>query len=297
MQEATSVQKTNELDNLTEQEAFELAEVLKRKLAEQETPESDQTSIQQMIRGLGDHRGALRLTFAQSLGNVGEEAIPYLCDALKNDPNVIIRRASAKTLNLIGSKKALPNLVEAFKTDQDPVVQGSSAGAMATIGAPAIDELLKILVDPGCTAFQVGLINLALSFIGSKAPDAFDQATQSDNVEIRIAAITVLGEQIQAQTNKSAKSALLKALSDEASEVRAEAATMAGKTLEPEDASNQLCRMLQDESDQVRKNTSLALMKMEATNAIDPIKDAIKAEKDEQVKAVMTVAVNVLAKS
>jgi len=297
MQEATSDQKTNELDNLTEQEAFELAEVLKRKLAEQETPESDQTSIQQMIRGLGDHRGALRLTFAQSLGNVGEEAIPYLCDALKNDPNVIIRRASAKTLNLIGSKKALPNLVEAFKTDQDPVVQGSSAGAMATIGAPAIDELLKILVDPGCTAFQVGLINLALSFIGSKAPDAFDQATQSDNVEIRIAAITVLGEQIQAQTNKSAKSALLKALSDEASEVRAEAATMAGKTLEPEDASNQLCRMLQDESDQVRKNTSLALMKMEATNAIEQIKDAINAEKNEQVKSVMTVAVNVLEKA
>ena len=297
MQEATSDQKTNELDNLTEQEAFELAEVLKRKLAEQETPESDQTSIQQMIRGLGDHRGALRLTFAQSLGNVGEEAIPYLCDALKNDPNVIIRRASAKTLNLIGSKKALPNLVEAFKTDQDPVVQGSSAGAMATIGAPAIDELLKILVDPGCTAFQVGLINLALSFIGSKAPDAFDQATQSDNVEIRIAAITVLAEQIQAQTNKSAKSALLKALSDEASEVRAEAATMAGKTLEPEDASNQLCVMLQDESDQVRKNTSLALMKMEATNAIEQIKDAINAEKNEQVKSVMTVAVNVLEKA
>ena len=297
MQEATSDQQSNELNNLTEQEAFELAEVLKRKLADQETPESDQASIQQMIRGLGDHRGALRLTFAQSLGNVGEEAIPYLCDALKNDPNVIIRRASAKTLNLIGSKKALPNLVDAFKTDQDPVVQGSSAGAMATIGVPAIDELLKILVDPGCTAFQVGLINLALSFIGSKAPDAFDQATQSDNVEIRIAAITVLAEQIQAQTNKSAKSALLKALSDEASEVRAEAATMAGKTLEPEDASNQLCRMLQDESDQVRKNTSLALMKMEATNAIEQIKDAINAEKNEQVKSVMTVAVNVLEKA
>ena len=297
MQEATSDQQSNELNNLTEQEAFELAEVLKRKLADQETPESDQASIQQMIRGLGDHRGALRLTFAQSLGNVGEEAIPYLCDALKNDPNVIIRRASAKTLNLIGSKKALPNLVDAFKTDQDPVVQGSSAGAMATIGEPAIDELLKILVDPGCTAFQVGLINLALSFIGSKAPDAFDQATQSDNVEIRIAAITVLAEQIQAQTNKSAKSALLKALSDEASEVRAEAATMAGKTLEPEDASNQLCRMLQDESDQVRKNTSLALMKMEATNAIEQIKDAINAEKNEQVKSVMTVAVNVLEKA
>ena len=296
MQEATS-QPTNELDNLTEQEAFELAEVLKKKLDDQETPKNDQALIHQMVRGLGDHRGALRLTFAQSLGNIGEDAIPYLCDAMKNDPNVIIRRASAKTLNLIGSKKALPNLVEAFKTDQDPVVQGSSAGAMATIGTPAIDELLKILVDPACTAFQVGLINLALSFIGSKAPDAFDQAALSNNIEIRIAAITVLAEQIQAQTNSSAKSSLIKALSDEASEVRAEAATMAGKTLEPEDASHQLCKMLKDESVQVRKNTSLALMKMEATEAINQIREAMTTEQDDQVKSVMSVAISVLEKS
>ena len=297
MIETTSNQQINELDSLTEQEAFELAEVLKQKLTDQETPSCDQASIKQMVAGLGDQRGALRLTFAQSLGNVGEAAVPYLCDALKNNPNVIIRRASAKTLNLIGSRKALPNLIEAFKTDADPVVQGSSAGAMATIGAPAIDDLLQILVEPSCTAFQVGLINLALSFIGSKAPDALDQATQSDNVEIRIAAITVLAEQIQAQTNHSAKIALIKALSDEASEVRAEAATMAGKTLEPEDVSNQLCKMLKDESEQVRKNTALALMKMESIDAIDRIKDAIKTEKDEQVKSVMTVALNVLNKS
>ena len=146
MSEATSHQQINGLESLTEQEAFELAEVLKQKLADQETPSSDQTSIEQMVAGLGDQRGALRLTFAQSLGNVGEAAIPYLCDAMKNNPNVIIRRASAKTLNLIGSKKALPNLVEAFRTDSDPVVQGSSAGAMATIGEPAIDNLLQILV-------------------------------------------------------------------------------------------------------------------------------------------------------
>ena len=297
MNEATSNQQINELDSLTEQEALELAEVLKQKLTDQQTPSSDQTSIKQMVAGLGDQRGALRLTFAQSLGNVGEAAVPYLCDALKNNPNVVIRRASAKTLNLIGSRKALPNLVEAFKTDSDPVVQGSSAGAMATIGVPAIDALLHILVEPDCTAFQVGLINLALSFIGSKAPDALDQATQSNNIEIRIAAITVLAEQIQTQSNNSAKIALIKALSDEASEVRAEAATMAGKTLEPEDISNQLCKMLKDESEQVRKNTSLALMKMEATDAIDRIKDAIKTEKDEQVKSVMTVAVNVLKKA
>ena len=294
MNEATSNQQINELEGLTEQEALELAEVLKQKLVDQETPSSDQTSIKQMVAGLGDQRGALRLTFAQSLGNVGEAAIPYLCDAMKNNPNVIIRRASAKTLNLIGSEQALPNLIEAFKTDPDPVVQGSSAGAMATIGVPAIEDLLKILTEPNCTAFQVGLINLALSFIGSKAPDALNNAIQSDNIEIRIAAITVLAEQIQSGRYQSASKTLLKALSDQSSEVRAEAATMVGKTLEPEDASEKLCELLSDESVQVRKNTSLALMKMEAEEAIRPLKNAAAIEKDEQVKSVMNVAIKVL---
>ena len=294
MNEATSNQQINELEGLTEQEALELAEVLKQKLVDQETPSSDQTSIKQMVAGLGDQRGALRLTFAQSLGNVGEAAIPYLCDAMKNNPNVIIRRASAKTLNLIGSEQALPNLIEAFKTDPDPVVQGSSAGAMATIGVPAIEDLLKILTEPNCTAFQVGLINLALSFIGSKAPDALNNAIQSENIEIRIAAITVLAEQIQSGRYQSASKTLLKALSDQSSEVRAEAATMVGKTLEPEDASEKLCELLSDESVQVRKNTSLALMKMEAEEAIRPLKNAAEIEKDEQVKSVMNVAIKVL---
>ena len=294
MNEATSNQQINELEGLTEQEALELAEVLKQKLVDQETPSSDQTSIKQMVAGLGDQRGALRLTFAQSLGNVGEAAIPYLCDAMKNNPNVIIRRASAKTLNLIGSEQALPNLIEAFKTDPDPVVQGSSAGAMATIGVPAIEDLLKILTEPNCTAFQVGLINLALSFIGSKAPDALNNAIRSENIEIRIAAITVLAEQIQSGRYQSASKTLLKALSDQSSEVRAEAATMVGKTLEPEDASEKLCELLSDESAQVRKNTSLALMKMEAEEAIRPLKNAAAIEKDEQVKSVMNVAIKVL---
>ena len=294
MNEAKSNQQINELEGLTEQEALELAEVLKQKLVDQETPSSDQTSIKQMVAGLGDQRGALRLTFAQSLGNVGEAAIPYLCDAMKNNPNVIIRRASAKTLNLIGSEQALPNLIEAFKTDPDPVVQGSSAGAMATIGVPAIEDLLKILTEPNCTAFQVGLINLALSFIGSKAPDALNNAIQSENIEIRIAAITVLAEQIQSGRYQSAGKTLLKALSDQSSEVRAEAATMVGKTLEPEDASHKLCELLSDESVQVRKNTSLALMKMEAEEAIRPLKNAAAIEKDEQVKSVMNVAIKVL---
>ena len=286
----------NAAEQLTEQEAYELAEELKLKLEEQIIPSSDQESIKKMVSGLGDPRGALRLTFAQSLGSVGTAAIPILCDSLKNNPNVLIRRASAKTLNIIGSKVALPNLIEAFRTDNDPVVQGSSAGAMATIGEPAIESLLEILTDNQCSAFQVGLINLALSFAGSKAPNAFNQAAQSNNPEIRIAALTALAEQVHSGTNDHAKELLIRALNDDASEVRAEAATIAGKTLEPEEIIDELCRLLKDENSQVRINTALALMKTEALPSITNLQEALSLEQNDQVKPVIEVAINQLKK-
>ena len=286
----------NAVEQLTEQEAYELAEELKLKLEEQIIPSSDQESIKKMVSGLGDPRGALRLTFAQSLGSVGTAAIPILCDSLKNNPNVLIRRASAKTLNIIGSKVALPNLIEAFRTDNDPVVQGSSAGAMATIGEPAIESLLEILTDNQCSAFQVGLINLALSFAGSKAPNAFSQAAQSENPEIRIAALTALAEQVHSGTNDHAKELLVRALNDDASEVRAEAATIAGKTLEPEEIIDELCRLLKDENSQVRINTALALMKTEALSSITNLQEALSLEQNDQVKPVIEVAINQLKK-
>ena len=280
---------------LTSEEALQLAEVLKKKLDEQQVPASDQESLRQMVSGLGDQRGALRLTFAQSLGAVGEIAVPILCESLKYNPNVVIRRASAKTLNIIGSEKALPNLLEAFQTDDDPVVQGSSAGAMSTIGAQSIEPLLQMLTQDNCSAFQVGLINLALGFIGSKAPEAFIKATQSENAEIRIAALGALAEQIQTSRTETNAGILLNALKDQSAEVRAEAATMAGKSLEAEEYQC-LTELLHDTDSQVRKNAALALMKMDGVQAIESLNNAVEKEKDEQVKAVFKVATAQLAR-
>ncbi|BEV36084.1 HEAT repeat domain-containing protein [Synechococcus sp. M16CYN] len=274
---------------------FELAEALKSQLTMQKVPKSDQDSLRKMVAGLGDQRGAVRLTFAQSLGSIGEEAIPILCTALQSNPNVLIRRASAKTLNIIGSEKALPSLVKAFQNDNDPVVQGSSAGAMATIGIPAIESLLMMLTSKTCSAFQIGLINLALNFIASKTPEAFSQAFQSERPAIRIIAITALAEQVRSTKNKSARQFLIQALNDIDNEVRAEAAIVVGQSLEPEeDVAKKLNQLLKDNSMQVRKNTALALMKMEAVNSVSHLNKAISSERNSNVKAVMKVAVNQL---
>ena len=294
LQDFTNISSISE-SQLTEEEALQLADELSGKLSEGEIPRSDAESLKRMVAGLGDERGALRLTFAKSLGAVGDEALPILCKALRQHQNVIVRRASAKTLNLIGNKDALPYLLEAFLKDDDPVVLGSSAGAMATIGPDAMDSLLGILKNPDCTPFQVGLINLALSFIGSKAPEALLEAADSDVAEVRVAAISALGDQIQKSDDLRAQNRVFQALEDVSADVRAEAVTLIGKSCDAEDVETLLLKKLSDEDTQVRKNTALSLMKLDALGVIEQLKMAEKKEDDPDVKAVLKVAINILS--
>ena len=294
LQDFTDISSISE-SQLTEEEALQLADELSGKLSEGEIPKSDAESLKRMVAGLGDARGALRLTFAKSLGAVGDEALPILCKALRQHQNVIVRRASAKTLNLIGNKDALPYLLEAFLEDDDPVVLGSSAGAMATIGPDAMDSLLGILKNPDCTPFQVGLINLALSFIGAKAPQALLKAADSDVAEVRVAAISALGDQIQKGDNLRAQNRVFQALEDVSADVRAEAVTLIGKSCDAEDVETLLLKKLSDEDTQVRKNTALSLMKLDAIGSIQQLKIAEQKEDDPDVKAVLKVAINILS--
>ena len=294
LQDFTDISSISE-SQLTEEEALQLADELSGKLSEGEIPKSDAESLKRMVAGLGDARGALRLTFAKSLGAVGDEALPILCRALRQHQNVIVRRASAKTLNLIGNKDALPYLLEAFLEDDDPVVLGSSAGAMATIGPDAMDSLLGILKNPDCTPFQVGLINLALSFIGAKAPEALLKAADSDVAEVRVAAISALGDQIQKSDNLRAQNRVFQALEDVSADVRAEAVTLIGKSCDAEDVETLLLKKLSDEDTQVRKNTALSLMKLDAIGSIQQLKMAEQKEDDPDVKAVIRVAINILS--
>ena len=294
LQDFTDISSISE-SQLTEEEALQLADELSAKLSEGEIPRSDAESLKRMVAGLGDARGALRLTFAKSLGAVGDEALPILCKALRQHQNVIVRRASAKTLNLIGNKDALPYLLEAFLEDDDPVVLGSSAGAMATIGPDAMDSLLGILKNPDCTPFQVGLINLALSFIGSKAPEALLEAADSDVAEVRVAAISALGDQIQKSDDLRAQNRVFQALDDVSADVRAEAVTLIGKSCDAEDVETLLLNKLNDEDAQVRKNTALSLMKLDALGAIQQLKISEQKEDDHDVKAVLKVAINILS--
>jgi bilin biosynthesis protein len=279
---------------LSEEEAEQLAEELKLQLRQGERPAGDAQAIERMVAGLGDRRGLLRLTFAESLGTVGSAAVPALCTAMCDHENVTVRRAAAKTLTLISDQRALPFLLKALVNDADPVVQGSAVGAMAVIGSDAVDGLLNILVDPTSTPMQTGLASWGLSFVGARAPEALKEAARSPHARIRTAAIGALGDQIQNLGDQDARQLLTEALKDGDEEVRAEASTLMGKLNDSQWALPLLMPNLNDDSPLVRKNTALSLMKLEDPSAIQALERVCESEADDAVRPILRLAISQL---
>ena len=114
MDRAASPESNDIQHQLSEDEAAGLASELKAQLRLGVVPSDKSENIERMVAGLGDPRGLMRLTFAESLGMVGQAAVPALCRVLQQSDNVTVRRAAAKTLTLIEDPKALPVLVHAL---------------------------------------------------------------------------------------------------------------------------------------------------------------------------------------
>jgi len=294
MSDLPSLSVNGQSQQLNEDEASELAKELKQQLRNGEVPAADGESIERMVAGLGDPRGLMRLTFAESLGVVGKAAVPSLCRALAEHESVTVRRAAAKTLTLIEDPRALPVLQKALLQDPDPVVQGSAVGAMAAVGEEAIDGMLEILINPSSTAMQLGLASWGLAFVGARAPEALRKAATSEHAEIRCAAIAALGDQIQALGDDAARELVENALTDAETDVRAEAATLLGKLHSPDWAVPRLEPLLSDPQGQVRKNAALSLMKLQAAGSIASLSEQLEREQQADVKAVLQLAINQL---
>ena len=281
---------------LSESEALELANELKKQLSEGGLANTDHDQIVRMVAGLGDRRGMLRLTFAESLGTVGSSAVPYLCQAMRTHDSVTVRRAAAKTLTLIADPVSLEDLMHALLNDPDPVVQGSAVGAMVAIGAEAVDGLLDVLINPDSTEMQLGMASWGLSFVGARAPERLRQAARSEHCQIRMAAIAALGDQIQNLDDQDARQLLKDSLDDSAAEVRAEATTLLGKLQDSAWGEPLLLPKLDDQDPDVRKNAALSLMKLGAINAIPIIQSHLPDEKNETVLAIFKLSINQLQK-
>lgn len=237
----------------------------------------DPQVLQKLVEGLGDKRGMVRLRFAETMGDIGEPMTPSLIAALKHHENVVIRRAVAKTLTLIGDPAAVPALVEAFLTDEDTVVSGSSAGALARTGKSAAPHLLEILASPDHSQSIKGHAAWALAFMGTEAEAYLYEALNSDSLDVRCAVIGALGNVAQAKNDDKSCGLLISALTDPEMLLRTEAAAALGQVNYPQSVPH-LILALQDTELDVRKATINSLGKLGDPQALPSLKTALQDE-------------------
>tara|TARA_B100001996_G_scaffold188375_1_gene144160 strand:+ start:972 stop:1862 length:891 start_codon:yes stop_codon:yes gene_type:complete len=277
---------------LSTEEAADLAAELKTQLKGGKKPEGDINLIKKLITGLGDKRGLLRRTFAESLGLIGTDALPELRKALLNSKSVTVRRAAAKTLKLVGDPSALPDLLYALLTDKDPVVQGSAVGAMAIFGEDAAKSLLLVLENPNSSEMQCGLASWGLSFIGAKGAEILKRAAMSNNEKVRASSIAALGEQIQLFCDTEAKDILTNAINDLSDDVQIEAIKLMGLLDDQNWDLNLIGEKLNSNNPQVRKQSALSLMKLHAISQIKNLRQSLLKEKDLEVINVINLSLS-----
>ncbi len=251
---------------------------------------SDQIVLQQLVEGLGDPRGLIRLRFAETLGEIGEVATPLLRNALASHTNVVVRRAAAKTLTIIGDSSAVPTLLHSFLNDEDTVVRSSSAGALARTGEAAVPALLDILASPDQPEDTKGHAAWALAFIGSEAAEYLYKALNSDSIDVRCAVIGAIAHVAQEQGDEKSCSILITALTDPEPTIRAEAATAFAQVNYPP-AIPHLILATKDADLEVRKAAVSSLGKIGGQPEIEPLRSALQdSETVVQVLAKLAIA-------
>jgi len=254
---------------------------------------NDQPLLKQLVECLGDERGMTRLRCAQTLGEIGKPATPVLVEALADHPNVVVRRAAAKTLTLIADPDSIPQLLHSFRHDQDTVVQGSSVGALARMGEAAVPPLLEILESPELSESHKGHAAWALAFIGTQAKEYLNQAVANDSPAVRAAVVGSITKIVAEEPNPELFDILVQSLSDLDSDVRCEGAAALGN-LSYQAAIPNLVELLQHTDLESRRSAALALMKIGDPAAIKPLQAALEQESETTVQSVIQLALSQL---
>lgn len=278
---------------LTPEQIDELLLQVKTDLRSSNFDRSDSKLIQQMIECLGDTRGMVRLGFAEALGVVGTTATAPLMDALANHPNVVVQRAAAKTLTLIGDQQSIPVLLNAFLHDEDQVVRNSSIGALARLGETVAPELLNIIADSDRDETIKGHAAWALAFIGVKAKEQIYAAIDSDSDDLRSAVVGAVLKIAEEEPEERAFNLLMDSLQDSAVSVRSEAAAAVGN-LGYKPAIPTLIQLLDNSEIESRKSAALALMKIKDPSSIEILESAMQKESVAEVTQVIKLAINQL---
>lgn len=245
-------------------EVDQILEIANQHLAQGTFDVSDSQLLEKMVASLGDSRALTRLALITILAKIGPPVAPFLIEAVAHHPNPLVRRSAGKCLAKIKYPQAVPVLINILLNDQDLVVRSSITGALAKMGPIAVPALLDLIAGDYPESIK-GLGAWALTCIGSEAAEELYHACKSDQVNVRIVALSAIGSLVihskdtpinDLETKR--QEILINALQEPELPVRLEAINAIGK-LADTIAINHLIPLVDDPDLQVRHSAVVAL--------------------------------------
>lgn len=251
-----------------------------QEVAGQEAPAQEVTTLDRMIRALGDEDEEVRSAIIRALVRQEDpRAVRALMEAVRSDPDAGVRESAAWALGQFEDVEAVPALVEAIRSDDVVEVRRTATWALGQIEEEeAVPGLGEALGDSDAQVRETAL--WALGQIESPEAIPFLQRALSDSdVEVRRNAIWALG-QIEVS---EAVPAVTQALSDADAGVRRTAAWALGQ-IESPSAVPALADALGDEDAGVRRDAIWALGQIESADAVEPLRRAL-SDADPEIRA------------
>jgi HEAT repeat protein len=239
----------------------------------------DERAVKPLINALKDHEVDVRKNAAESLGCIGDkQAIEPLVSALRDKKSKVQESANEalkKIIDVLKKKNDIETLIALLKNDEI-VVRRTAVKACYEIRDPCVViHFIEALQDKDAQVSDNA--REALQEIGASAVEELIVALKHEDVRVRVAAATILGEIRDPRAVDPLFHELLLAILQNKSRVfRAEAVKSLGKIRDPR-AVKPLIEALQDKDAQVSDNAREALQKIGAP-AVEELIVALKHE-------------------
>ena len=242
-----------------------------------------QMAVPDLVPLLKDDDWAVRSGTADTLGKIGPaagQAVSALVECLK-DSHPDVSLYAARALGEIGlpARSAVPALLEAFEQDHDSLLRGIAGRSLVQLGrtTATVQALLQDLKDENRRKNSYK----ALAEIGPIALDGLVKMLKDPDWSARSCAVRALGR--MGAEAKPALGALLIALNDPHSSVRANAAEALANTGPGLDALPHLKRAAADEDRFVRCGVAVAVARINpASSSPDAVSLLITLLRDKE---------------
>ncbi|MEM6450588.1 MAG: HEAT repeat domain-containing protein [Cyanobacteria bacterium P01_D01_bin.105] len=150
----------------------------------------DETTIPRLMDALGEEDTVYRRASVKTLGLIGLESIPAVVEQMLNSENDTVRASCTKAMAQIAvnhpdtpfPQEALAALRKAME-DPYPVVQIASVMSLGEVGVPAVDTLLDALKTTDNVAIALTITNTLGSIGDPRAIEVLRELLQDESVD------------------------------------------------------------------------------------------------------------------